>query len=342
MIAGSGIFCIIAEQAYSRNSNRVVRLLAAAGVSPFTAFGDRLTSAVRFLDNVRVAEMIQSRKLFHNDWVSIFDVCCRAGKGGCGGEEATTAHSVAIPRRGVFVRHAHHGESVGDANGALFFNAGDAYRVSHPLPGGDNCLSLHFRGDVLASAVARFAGPETVDRRRPFPHPHGPLGRSAYGRRRALEAALEKDAGDSLAVEERVMELLGAVLSDSFAVRGERPRRQRDDTDQVHRRWTEETRLLLNRRLGQRVLLSDIARDVHCSPFHLVRIFRRRMGVPIHRYLTRLRLRSAIERLRGGEDDLTRLALDLGFSSHAHFTDAFRREFGVAPSGMRGKSYSAL
>jgi AraC-like DNA-binding protein len=29
------------------------------------------------------------------------------------------------------------------------------------------------------------------------------------------------------------------------------------------------------------------------------------------------------------------LALELGFSSHSHFTDAFRREFGKAPSEIR-------
>jgi AraC-like DNA-binding protein len=34
-------------------------------------------------------------------------------------------------------------------------------------------------------------------------------------------------------------------------------------------------------------------------------------------------------------DDLTALALDLGFSSHSHFTAAFRRAFGQSPSTAR-------
>ena len=29
------------------------------------------------------------------------------------------------------------------------------------------------------------------------------------------------------------------------------------------------------------------------------------------------------------------LALELGFSSHSHFSAAFRREFGVVPSALR-------
>jgi AraC-like DNA-binding protein len=53
-----------------------------------------------------------------------------------------------------------------------------------------------------------------------------------------------------------------------------------------------------------------------------------------HRYLTRLRLRAALERLPDASD-LTALALELGFSSHSHFTDAFRREFRRTPSEAR-------
>jgi AraC-like DNA-binding protein len=57
--------------------------------------------------------------------------------------------------------------------------------------------------------------------------------------------------------------------------------------------------------------------------------------VPLYRYLTRLRLRAALERLADGARDLTALALELGFSSHSHFADAFRREFGRTPSDVR-------
>src|SRR5262249_18771934 len=81
--------------------------------------------------------------------------------------------------------------------------------------------------------------------------------------------------------------------------------------------------------------LDDVARAVHTSPFHLARLFGERTGLPVHRYLTQLRLRAALDRLAGGASDLTALALDLGFSSHSHFADAFRREFGRTPSDVR-------
>jgi AraC-like DNA-binding protein len=52
----------------------------------------------------------------------------------------------------------------------------------------------------------------------------------------------------------------------------------------------------------------------------------------VNRFLHRLRLRAALEELPECRGDITRLALDLGYSSHSHFTYAFRREFGVPPS----------
>ena len=55
-------------------------------------------------------------------------------------------------------------------------------------------------------------------------------------------------------------------------------------------------------------------------------------------YLGRLRARLAAERLARGAPDLTELALDLGFADHAHFTNAFRREWGVPPSRLRARS----
>jgi AraC-like DNA-binding protein len=53
--------------------------------------------------------------------------------------------------------------------------------------------------------------------------------------------------------------------------------------------------------------------------------------MPVHQYLLRLRLTVALERLDGG-DGVSTVAHAVGFSSHAHFTDAFRARFGMAPS----------
>jgi AraC-like DNA-binding protein len=90
--------------------------------------------------------------------------------------------------------------------------------------------------------------------------------------------------------------------------------------------------------MSEVVTLDDVGAAVSTSPFNFARIFQQQTGLPIHRYLTLLRLRAALERIADPRIDLTRIALDLGFSSHSHFTDVFRREFGETPSAIRRRS----
>ena len=69
--------------------------------------------------------------------------------------------------------------------------------------------------------------------------------------------------------------------------------------------------------------------------FHLAGVFKSRTGVSLHAYRNQLRLRAALERMHNRGVDLVEIALDLGFSSHSHFTETFRRHFGATPSLIR-------
>jgi AraC-like DNA-binding protein len=94
-------------------------------------------------------------------------------------------------------------------------------------------------------------------------------------------------------------------------------------------RWGERVKELLATRLGDRLTLDELARELGTSPYHLARAFR-----SIHQYRIQLRVRAALLRLR--EDiDLCSLGLELGFSTHSHFTETFRRVFGMPPRAVR-------
>jgi AraC-like DNA-binding protein len=86
--------------------------------------------------------------------------------------------------------------------------------------------------------------------------------------------------------------------------------------------------------------LADIARELAVSPSYLARTFRRNAEVPIHRYALRLRLQRATS-LVATSDDLARLALELGFASHSHFSTAFRRWTGYSPTVYRARMREA-
>lgn len=92
---------------------------------------------------------------------------------------------------------------------------------------------------------------------------------------------------------------------------------------------------MIARRFTRNLSLSEIAREVETSVFHLARIFKARTGFSLHAYRNQLRLRAALERLPDRAVDLINIALDLGFSSHSHFTETFRRHFGQTPSVIR-------
>jgi len=63
-------------------------------------------------------------------------------------------------------------------------------------------------------------------------------------------------------------------------------------------------------------------------------VFQQVEGLPLYRYQLRLRLARALD-LLPQHDDLTALSLDLGFSSHSHFSAAFRQAYGRSPSQFR-------
>ena len=64
---------------------------------------------------------------------------------------------------------------------------------------------------------------------------------------------------------------------------------------------------------------------------YLTQVFQQVEGLPLYRYQLRLRLARALD-LIAGHEDLSGLAQDLGFSSHSHFTAAFRQAYGMTPS----------
>jgi AraC family transcriptional regulator len=63
-------------------------------------------------------------------------------------------------------------------------------------------------------------------------------------------------------------------------------------------------------------------------------VFQQVEGMPLYRYQPRLRLARALD-LLAQYDDLTSLSLDLGFSSHSHFSAAFREAYGRSPSEFK-------
>jgi AraC-like DNA-binding protein len=283
-------------------------------------------------------DILTFRPLHGGPVVAVDEYRCRACRGGPAAEEYSGSNTIVLMRRGAFCKHFGRRSVTADVNQAVFFSAGSTYRVSHPADCGDRGTIFTPSLQVLDD-VFRELDPAVADRPgRPFPFVTGPCEPGVFWRHRELIrqlGALAPEPSDPLRVDVTALQIVADLLRAAFARRGLPIRRRRFGTDADHVARVEAAKGHLAARMGERTTLDGLARAVHASPFHLARVFRERTGVPIHRYLNLLRLRASLERLADGAGDLTALALELGFSSHGHFSDAFRREFGRTPSDVR-------
>jgi AraC family transcriptional regulator len=87
--------------------------------------------------------------------------------------------------------------------------------------------------------------------------------------------------------------------------------------------------------LDRDIGLAELSKNTDMSPNYFCRAFRKSLGMPPYRYLISRRIERSKELLASTDKDVTQIALEVGFSSHSHFTTAFRRAVGHAPSMYR-------
>jgi AraC-like DNA-binding protein len=281
--------------------------------------------------------MLVFRPLYLSPIVAVRDYSCHACRHGPAAEEYSNNNNIVLMRHGVFCKHFGRRSTTADVNQAVFFTRDLGYRISHPADDGDRGTVFDVPPRVLTDII-RELDPSVEDHPdKPFPFVVGPCSPELFWRHRLLVQRLEEadtNPLEPLWAEVTALQLVADVLEAAFKRQSALRKRRRSGTDADHSDRVEQVKGYLASRLGQRVTLDEVSQAVHVSPFHLARVFQERTGTPLHRYLTQLRLRASLERLADG-GDLTALALELGFSSHSHFADAFRREFGGAPSTFR-------
>lgn len=253
--------------------------------------------------------------------VRVRDVACSGQCRHRSEEECTSATHLVFPYRGVFVRHVGRNDAVAEANQLLFFNEAEAYRISHPVDGGDACLDLVVEEAQLLELVPKEqlrSGATPAFRRQR---------RRIDPRAQALVAllrhSLSRNIAETLEAETLALTLVRRSLGERTShVAGPSPGRQK---------LVDRAKLVLSSDLSRRWTLAEIAAEVGVSPVYLTQMFQQVEAMPLYRYHLRLRLARALD-LLGRYDNLTTLGMDLGFSSHSHFSSAFRLVYGRTPA----------
>lgn len=97
---------------------------------------------------------------------------------------------------------------------------------------------------------------------------------------------------------------------------------------------------LMEEDLARPWTLEELASHVVVERTHLVRLFRRSVGLPPMAYLNRMRARVAAAMLVRTDQPIARIGAQVGWSDPAYFARRFRTVFGLSPSSYRMRAHS--
>lgn len=156
------------------------------------------------------------------------------------------------------------------------------------------------------------------------------LGRLALSGRKRLEALRQPPVAETarpLWYQGQALALLAEFCFDADPAGMAEPSRRRT----VARERVERTIQVLSRQLAEPPSLEALGREVGCSPYHLSRTFSRELGMTIPQYLRQIRMERAAELLKSGRFNVTEAALEVGYASLSHFSQAFCETMGCCP-----------
>jgi AraC-like DNA-binding protein len=222
-------------------------------------------------------------------------------------------HTFVFPRTTTLIHHDSGEWFVGSPNTASLYNQHQPYTRTK-VSDIDASDWFVLADDVLIDILRAHDRPD-----RPFAQTHVRVDADLYlAQRQLFENSPYMDAFE---IDEAVMRIFARLMRAAHA----NVRR----LDSV-----EEAKRLIAAAPERSIGFRELARRVEASPFELCRAFHRQTGFTLSRFRNSLRLRTSLDLLRG-RSPLTDIALDLGFTSHSHFTSAFRNHFGITPSRYR-------
>ena len=234
----------------------------------------------------------------------------------------SNAHSIVFPLTST--RILKEGSVILEAPTAVtLFNAGVEYSSEVISAEGSHCAWMSLDSELLLEIVTE-NGDGALCRDRPFPVDQVAIEAPVFMRQKNLfRFARRFGDADPLKVEEESI-----AIAEEVAARIRKPSGRRV---RVSEGVIERARSTLAAHFAEPLSLADVARQTGVSSAYLSRTFRSVTGQTMHAFREELRLRRALDLLPDFRGDFTRVALDLGYSSHSHFSSRFRRYFGLTP-----------
>jgi AraC-like DNA-binding protein len=234
-------------------------------------------------------------------------------------------HHLVFATRPVVIRQSGHPELCVDRHRAVLYDGDQVYRRQLVHPDGDRADFVAVAADVVHEALEAHGVRTAAEGS--FGRPAVPLDDATFLAQRLLFRDLAAGRLDALLAEEQLLRLVDVVVARCGSG-------QSAYAGSTHAELAEATAGVLASDLGARLDLTAIGARLHVSPFHLARVFRGQSGTTLHAYREGERLRAAVDQGLAAPRSLSRIAAELGFSSHSHLTARFRQRFGTTPSRL--------
>ena len=228
--------------------------------------------------------------------------------------------AIGVHETGAAMLHTPRGEWVGRAGTILAFSPGEVHSAE-PLTSDGYTYRMIYPTVAFMEALGV---DRTMGRGKPLfrsPVIHDPPLASAL--LRAHAPLMDGASGER--AEGLLMDVLRSLVRQHGADASREPAPRQRDLDVVHR-----AQEYMNERFAQPVRLTAMAELCGMSPFQLIRVFRRVVGVPPYAYLVQLRVNRAQTLLCEGSS-VSDVAYTCGFSDQSHLTRTFKKALGVPP-----------
>ena len=143
-----------------------------------------------------------------------------------------------------------------------------------------------------------------------------------------LYAAIRRLAAFEEADEALVFQTVANLMTHGRAAPGR-------DATQAEQRRVRQVAHYLDSAFAEPITLDQMAEQANLSRFHFIRVFREVIGETPRKHLIAARLRAAADRLLETREPVISVALNTGFNDVSHFTNSFRRAFGLSPRQLR-------
>ena len=132
-----------------------------------------------------------------------------------------------------------------------------------------------------------------------------------------------------------LFELMDVLRDSRGSGEGARPAATRRNLQEKNVQLVENIKIMVENSFGEKLNISEIARNLGYSRSYMTEVFHRETGLSISQYITESRLQRAELMMRDPSHSVQQIAYLCGYSDPLFFSRMFKKRFGVSPRSFR-------